>query len=310
MIILDINMPKKTGLEVCQELRKNPAATLVPIMILSARSQEYDKLMGFGFGADDYITKPFKFVDLLSRVTHLLTGGKSSDSTTSKLKQIMDRPVKIGNDKIDLLFSEGITQGSNILISGQLGTGKSTIARQFMAYSIKEQESCLCVSVDDQVELVIKKLEELTQLSSASLLNSELIRIVGSMDLGMVKTLNIEDTLRKIIEAGMEIGQSIMKKSGGRRVIDSISGLFLNYGEVQGYQFLSQIVHTSKAFGDVTTIFTLSDEAVTPQQSANIKNYMDIVIELKAETAGVYAQVTNMKWSKTDSTKVKIWSKI
>lgn len=309
MIILDINMPKKSGFEVCQELRKKPETTLVPIMIVSARSQEYDKLTGFGFGADDYITKPFKFEDLLSRVVHMLTGGRRSNATSSMLKQVMEKSILIGYEKIDSLFPQGVIHGSNVLITGQLGTGKSTIARQFIARGIKEKESCLFVSVDDPIELVIKKLEELTHQPEGSLLSSELLRIVGHMELEMVKTSNIEDTLKMIIDIGMEVGQSIMKKSGGRRVVDSISGLILTFGEAPVYQFLSQIVHTSKAFGDTTTLYALADEAVTPQQSANIKNFMDVVIELKAESAGIYAQVTNMKWSDFERTKVKIWSK-
>jgi KaiC/GvpD/RAD55 family RecA-like ATPase len=112
-----------------------------------------------------------------------------------------------------------------------------------------------------------------------------------------------------IIDTGMEIGQSIQKRYGGRRTIDSISGLVVTFGEAPVYLFLSQIVHTSKAFGDVTTIYTLAEETVTTQQSANIKNFMDVIIELKSESAGIYARVTNMKWADYSGNKVKLWSK-
>jgi CheY-like chemotaxis protein len=310
LIILDINMPKKTGFEVCQELRKKPEMVLVPIVIISARSQEYDKLAGFGFGADDYIIKPFKVEDLLLRVSLLIYGGSATPPSLRKEEQAQSGSVLIGQEKIDSLFPEGIIRGSNILLVGRLGTGKSNLARQFLASGVKNREVCLFVSVEDPIESAIKKLGELTEMNTEELLKSEIFKMVGPIELETVRTANIEDTLKMIIETGMEIGHSIQKKSGGRRVVDSISGLVLSFGEAPVYQFLSQIVHTSKAFGGVTTIYTLAEEAVTAQQSANIKNFMDIVIELRSEPAGVYAQITNMKWAKYNTSKVKLWTKL
>jgi CheY-like chemotaxis protein/KaiC/GvpD/RAD55 family RecA-like ATPase len=310
LIILDVNMPKKTGFEVCRELRKKPETTLVPIVIVSARSQEYDKLAGFGFGADDYIIKPFNVDDLLLRVSHLIYGGSTTPASLIKEEQSQAKPVLIGQEKIDSLFPEGIIRGSNILLVGRLGTGKSTLARQFLACGVKNREVSLFVSVEDPIESAVEKLGELAEMNAEELLKSDTFKIVGPMELEMVKTANIEDTLKMIIETGMEIGHSIQKKSGGRRVVDSISGLVLSFGEAPVYQFLSQIVHTSKAFGGVTTIYTLADEAVTGEQSANIKNFMDIVIQLKVEPAGVYAQITNMKWAKYNTSKVKLWTKM
>lgn len=69
LLILDIMMPEKDGWEVCREIRKT---SNVPILLLSARSQEFDQLNGFEAGADDYVTKPFSPVLLMKRVEALL----------------------------------------------------------------------------------------------------------------------------------------------------------------------------------------------------------------------------------------------
>ena len=69
LIVLDLMMPCKSGLEACQEIR---TFSTVPIIILTARSEDADKLMGFESGADDYITKPFNILELKARVRALL----------------------------------------------------------------------------------------------------------------------------------------------------------------------------------------------------------------------------------------------
>ena len=69
LIVLDLMMPKKDGLQACQEIR---GFSTVPIIMLTARSEDADKLMGFESGADDYVTKPFNILELKARVRALL----------------------------------------------------------------------------------------------------------------------------------------------------------------------------------------------------------------------------------------------
>lgn len=88
LLILDIMLPKKSGFDVLRELRTS--GQRFPILILTARSQESDVVLGFDFGADDYVTKPFSTAELLARVRALLRrvqsgspdgdGGESGDS--------------------------------------------------------------------------------------------------------------------------------------------------------------------------------------------------------------------------------------
>ena len=72
LIILDWMMPKMSGIDVCRTLRSRVEARLLPIIILSARSEEVDKSLGLDTGADDYISKPFSPKELISRVKALL----------------------------------------------------------------------------------------------------------------------------------------------------------------------------------------------------------------------------------------------
>ncbi|HWN98313.1 MAG TPA: response regulator transcription factor [Blastocatellia bacterium] len=70
MIILDVMLPKMSGLDVCKQLRS--AGNRVPIIMLTARGQEIDKVLGLKIGADDYVTKPFSFMELTARVEAVL----------------------------------------------------------------------------------------------------------------------------------------------------------------------------------------------------------------------------------------------
>jgi two-component system alkaline phosphatase synthesis response regulator PhoP len=66
LVVLDLMLPKVNGFEVCRTIRKHDPT--IPILILSAKDQEMDKLMGFDLGADDYVTKPFSTRELTARV--------------------------------------------------------------------------------------------------------------------------------------------------------------------------------------------------------------------------------------------------
>jgi DNA-binding response OmpR family regulator len=70
VIILDVMLPKMSGLDVCRDIRK--AGNNVPIIMLTARGQEIDKVLGLKLGADDYVTKPFGFLELMARVEAVL----------------------------------------------------------------------------------------------------------------------------------------------------------------------------------------------------------------------------------------------
>lgn len=72
LVLLDIMLPEEDGMSVLKKLRENPHTRKMPVIMLTAKSTEYDKVMGLDAGADDYIAKPFGMMELLSRIRALL----------------------------------------------------------------------------------------------------------------------------------------------------------------------------------------------------------------------------------------------
>jgi len=105
LVLLDVMMPEMSGFEVCKQIRKEGIHT--PVILLTAKGEEIDKVRGLELGADDYITKPFSLRELLARVKAVLRRApERSEQTTTK-----NSPVKIGNLTID--FSTFIATSKN-----------------------------------------------------------------------------------------------------------------------------------------------------------------------------------------------------
>jgi DNA-binding response OmpR family regulator len=77
-IILDLMLPKMPGLEVCKVLKTDPLTRHIPIMMLTAKAEEIDRIVGLEFGADDYVTKPFSPREVILRVKAILRRGETS----------------------------------------------------------------------------------------------------------------------------------------------------------------------------------------------------------------------------------------
>ena len=78
LILLDIMLPEEDGLMILKKLRDNPATKRTPVMMLTAKGSEYDKVLGLDSGADDYLAKPFGMMDLIARVKALLRRNETS----------------------------------------------------------------------------------------------------------------------------------------------------------------------------------------------------------------------------------------
>lgn len=92
LILLDIMMPKKDGFTVCREIRQN---SNVPIIIITAKGEDGDKIMGLDFGADDYIVKPFSPGEVMARIRALLRRIKVSDEEKKRIIKIHDLEIDI-----------------------------------------------------------------------------------------------------------------------------------------------------------------------------------------------------------------------
>ena len=96
LIILDLMMPRKDGLEACQEIR---GFSTVPIIMLTARSEDSDMLMGFESGADDYVTKPFNILALKARVRALLRRTSLSAAPAAPPPQLSAGPISLDEQR-------------------------------------------------------------------------------------------------------------------------------------------------------------------------------------------------------------------
>ncbi len=78
-LILDLNLPDLDGFTICREVRRNAATSSLPILMLTARSSEQDRIMGLELGADDYLVKPFSVRELLARVNAILRRARGTE---------------------------------------------------------------------------------------------------------------------------------------------------------------------------------------------------------------------------------------
>ena len=113
LIIMDIMMPKLDGYSACKEIRK---IKNTPIIMLSARGEEYDKLFGFELGVDDYVVKPFSPKELMARVNAVISRLNSGAAKADKADEVLTfdgleinipaRQVKVDGEKVELTPKE------------------------------------------------------------------------------------------------------------------------------------------------------------------------------------------------------------
>ncbi len=112
LILLDVMLPELDGLEVCKGLRQDPATAAIPILMLTARASEIDRVLGLELGADDYVTKPFSVRELLLRIKNLLRRTPSPDTRGDLLQfgsLLIDRPrhrVTFDGRPVELTLTE------------------------------------------------------------------------------------------------------------------------------------------------------------------------------------------------------------
>jgi two-component system alkaline phosphatase synthesis response regulator PhoP len=107
LIILDIMLPRVNGFEICQALRKNGFNT--PVIFLSAKAQEIDKVTGLDLGGDDYITKPFGIRELLARVKSVLR----------RVREDQDAALKFGHLRVDLTGRAVFRKGKQVSLTAR-----------------------------------------------------------------------------------------------------------------------------------------------------------------------------------------------
>ena len=110
LIILDLMLPKISGLDVCKAVRNNSATANLPIVMLTAKAEEVDKIIGLEMGADDYITKPFSIKELIARVRAML---RRRDNN----KILQKEEFKYGRLRINYVSYEVFVNGKKVTLS-------------------------------------------------------------------------------------------------------------------------------------------------------------------------------------------------
>lgn len=112
LILLDIMLPGEDGLSILEKLRQNRTTKDIPVMMVTARGSEYDKILGLDGGADDYITKPFGMMEFLARVRAILRRSQKRENDQAvyeagDLKLYVDKhQVFAGNRQVELTLKE------------------------------------------------------------------------------------------------------------------------------------------------------------------------------------------------------------
>lgn len=111
LLLLDIMLPEEDGMEVLRKLRADPRTAKLPVLMLTAKSTEYDKVMGLDEGADDYITKPFGIMELMARIrTALRHAGRGEEEGSYRVGTLFVAPgrhiVKDGEREVTLTLKE------------------------------------------------------------------------------------------------------------------------------------------------------------------------------------------------------------
>jgi len=128
LVVLDIMMPKTSGYDVCRELRA--AGARVPVLFLTAKGEEIDKVVGLKLGADDYVTKPFGVHELLARVEALLRRGRSSAAAEAGSGEALPPLFKLGAAEIDRRkFSVSVLGRVTALTARELKLAEAFAAR-------------------------------------------------------------------------------------------------------------------------------------------------------------------------------------
>lgn len=161
LILLDLMIPGKDGYDVCREVRSNSEIRNIPIIMLTAKSEELDKILGLELGADDYITKPFSVRELLARVKAVLrrfsvVEPESSVLVFGNLKADFEkREIHVKDKKLDLTLKEFELLEILIRNKGKILT-RDTLLDKIWGYEYIGETR----TVDVHIRYLRKKVEE------------------------------------------------------------------------------------------------------------------------------------------------------
>ena len=100
LLLLDLMLPDGSGLDLCKKIKGNPETESIPIIILTAKDDEVDRVVGFELGADDYVTKPFSVRELILRVKAILKRGVKKSDVVEVERQFGDLKIDVDSHEV------------------------------------------------------------------------------------------------------------------------------------------------------------------------------------------------------------------
>ncbi len=153
LLLLDIMLPEEDGIEILKKLRANKQTKKLPIIMLTAKSTEYDKVIGLDSGADDYVAKPFSMMELMSRIKALLrrsemTGEKEDNFTIGSLYVSLSKHVvKVHEEEVTTLTYKEFELLSLLLQNQETVFSRDQILQSIWGYDFDGESRTVDVHV-------------------------------------------------------------------------------------------------------------------------------------------------------------------
>ncbi len=164
LVLLDLMLPGIDGLEVCRRLRAEPATAGVAIIMVTARGEEADIVLGLGLGADDYITKPFKASEMLARVRAVLRRTREESRVSDDRRVVTCGPLRIdpSRHRVTLDDQEIVLTATEFRILHYLAgrPGRVFTRDQILAASMSPNTMVLERNIDVHIRSIRQKLGE------------------------------------------------------------------------------------------------------------------------------------------------------
>ncbi len=106
IIILDLMLPDLDGIEVCKRIRTNKETAEIPIIMLTAKSDEFDKVIGLEMGADDYVTKPFSVRELLARIKTIFRRSAAREEKQDDTSKLVIKDLSIDDERFEAYVND------------------------------------------------------------------------------------------------------------------------------------------------------------------------------------------------------------
>ena len=166
LVILDLMLPGMDGLSVCQQIKSDPFTQDIPIIIVSAKGEESDVVIGLGLGADDYLAKPFSPRELLARVKAVLRRGPVRQDEQKERILIRELLIDVARHEVRIADQLIKLTATEFKILHQLARqpGRAFTREQLLNRVIGEGVVVVDRNIDVHIRSIRKKLEDYSQM--------------------------------------------------------------------------------------------------------------------------------------------------